>query len=49
VPWHGSQFNVHSGKAVTGPAKDDIELFDAQVRDGQVYVRPKQQREKRAA
>ncbi len=48
-PWHGSQFNVHTGKAVAGPAQDDIETFDAQVRDGQVYVRPQRKQENRAA
>jgi nitrite reductase/ring-hydroxylating ferredoxin subunit len=40
-PWHGSQFDVHSGKVVNGPAKEKIETFEAEVRNGQVYVRPR--------
>ena len=26
-PWHGSQFDVTTGKVVCGPAKDDIETY----------------------
>jgi uncharacterized membrane protein/nitrite reductase/ring-hydroxylating ferredoxin subunit len=48
-PWHGSQFNTHIGAVVNGPAGEEIETFEAEVRDGQVYVRPKRGQEKRAA
>ncbi|HET7186039.1 MAG TPA: DUF2231 domain-containing protein [Terriglobales bacterium] len=48
-PWHGSQFNVHTGGVESGPAKDAIEIFDAEVRDGQIFVRPRRAQEKRAA
>lgn len=40
-PWHGSQFNVHTGTVVNGPAEEKIETFEAEVRDGQVYVHPR--------
>jgi nitrite reductase/ring-hydroxylating ferredoxin subunit/uncharacterized membrane protein len=26
-PWHGSQFDVHTGKVVCGPATEDIEVY----------------------
>ena len=50
-PWHGSQFNVHTGAVVNGPAakEDEIEIFEAEVRDGQIYVLPRRGKEKRAA
>jgi len=40
-PWHGSQFDVHTGIAIAGPATDAIKTYDAEVRDGQIYVFPK--------
>jgi nitrite reductase/ring-hydroxylating ferredoxin subunit/uncharacterized membrane protein len=40
-PWHGSQFDVHSGRVVNGPADTKIESFEAEIRGGEVYVRPK--------
>ncbi len=40
-PWHGSQFNVHTGRVVNGPAQEQIEAYDAYVANGQVYVRPR--------
>ena len=48
-PWHGSQFNVQTGEVVNGPAKREIEMFDAEVREGKIYVRPRRGEEKRAA
>jgi len=38
-PWHGSCFDMHSGKVVEGPAKTDIRAFAVEVRDGQVRIR----------
>jgi len=48
-PWHGSQFNVHDGRVVNGPAQEHIEMFDAELRDGQVYVHPRRGAGKKAA
>lgn len=39
-PWHGSQFDVHSGRVVAGPADRKIETFGSEVRKGEVYVSP---------
>jgi nitrite reductase/ring-hydroxylating ferredoxin subunit len=27
-PWHGSQFDVHTGHVKAGPAEKDIETYD---------------------
>jgi uncharacterized membrane protein/nitrite reductase/ring-hydroxylating ferredoxin subunit len=48
-PWHGSQFNVRTGAVVNGPANNPVETFDAEVREGEIYIRPKKGEEKRAA
>ena len=45
-PWHGSQFNVHTGRVVNGPAEEGIEAYDAFVQNGQVYVRPRRLEQK---
>jgi uncharacterized membrane protein/nitrite reductase/ring-hydroxylating ferredoxin subunit len=39
-PWHGSQFDVHNGLVVAGPAKRKIETYEVEVRGGEVYVLP---------
>jgi nitrite reductase/ring-hydroxylating ferredoxin subunit/uncharacterized membrane protein len=38
-PWHGSQFDTHSGRVVAGPAKHKITIYDTEVRAGEVYVK----------
>ena len=48
-PWHGSQFDVHTGIAIAGPAKDSLKTYDAEVRDGQIYVFPKRVQSGKAA
>ncbi len=48
-PWHGSQFNVHDGRVVKGPAEERIEMFGAEIRDGQIYVHPRRGEERKAA
>jgi uncharacterized membrane protein/nitrite reductase/ring-hydroxylating ferredoxin subunit len=48
-PWHGSQFNVHDGRVVNGPAGERIEGFAAEVRGGRVYVHPRRGEERKAA
>lgn len=48
-PWHGSQFNVHTGAVVNGPAEERIEAFTAEVEAGKVFVRPKHGHKREAA
>lgn len=38
-PWHGSRFNLRSGRAVTGPASVAAPRYDVRVRDGQIEVK----------
>jgi nitrite reductase/ring-hydroxylating ferredoxin subunit/uncharacterized membrane protein len=38
-PWHGSQFDMRTGKAVEGPAKVDLKVFEVTVRSGKIAVR----------
>ncbi len=45
-PWHGSQFDIHTGRVVAGPAERKIETFESEVRKGEVYVSPNKKREK---
>ena len=40
-PWHGSQFNVETGKVVNGPAEERIETYGVEIEKGNVFVRPK--------
>jgi nitrite reductase/ring-hydroxylating ferredoxin subunit len=37
-PWHGSQFDVHSGAVRAGPAKSGIETFPVRVESGHVLL-----------
>jgi nitrite reductase/ring-hydroxylating ferredoxin subunit len=39
-PWHGSQFNVHTGRVVAGPANQAIDTYKVEVRNGEVFVSP---------
>ncbi len=48
-PWHGSQFDIHSGRVVAGPAERKIESYESEVRRGEVYVKPKGGDRRRAA
>lgn len=41
-PWHGSQFDVHTGRVVAGPAKSKIDTYETEVRAGEVYIVPPQ-------
>lgn len=38
-PWHGSCFDMRSGKVTDGPAKEDIRAFEVEEKDGQVRIR----------
>ena len=39
-PWHGSQFDVVTGAVRAGPAKEKIETYRVEERDGQVWLTP---------
>jgi nitrite reductase/ring-hydroxylating ferredoxin subunit/uncharacterized membrane protein len=43
-PWHGSQFDVHSGVVKHGPARDNITCYEIETREGRLFVHlpPKQ-------
>ncbi|MGE0450885.1 MAG: DUF2231 domain-containing protein [Vicinamibacterales bacterium] len=38
-PWHGSQFDVHSGAVRHGPAEQAIRTYGVSERDGRLWVR----------
>ena len=40
-PWHGSQFDIKTGRVVTGPAEEKIETLDVEIRNGEVFVKAK--------
>lgn len=46
-PWHGSQFDVHSGRVVAGPAEERILTYDVVTRGDDVFVYPKRENEQR--
>jgi nitrite reductase/ring-hydroxylating ferredoxin subunit len=48
-PWHGSQFEVHTGRVVNGPAQQRIEPYEIEIRQGEVYVRPRRLEIEKAA
>lgn len=37
-PWHGSQFNVDTGMATAGPAKEKIIIYKTEEREGKVFL-----------
>jgi nitrite reductase/ring-hydroxylating ferredoxin subunit/uncharacterized membrane protein len=39
-PWHGSRFDFRTGKVTGGPAKVDLRVFRAEIRDGKIWVYP---------
>lgn len=39
-PWHGSRFDVRTGKVIAGPAKVDLRTFPTTIRDGKIWVEP---------
>ncbi|HEX2330924.1 MAG TPA: DUF2231 domain-containing protein [Candidatus Angelobacter sp.] len=38
-PWHGSQFDIKTGRVVAGPAENKIDCHPVEVRNGEVYVK----------
>jgi uncharacterized membrane protein/nitrite reductase/ring-hydroxylating ferredoxin subunit len=41
-PWHGSQFDVQTGRVVAGPAGSQIDVYKTEIRGGEVYVQPRE-------
>lgn len=39
-PWHGSKFDVRTGKVTAGPAKVDLRTFRTEIRDGKIWIHP---------
>jgi len=37
-PWHGSQFDLRTGKADAGPAKDGIAVYPTLIENGKVFI-----------
>ena len=40
-PWHGSQFDIRTGRVVAGPAEEKIETYSIETRGNEVYIKPK--------
>jgi nitrite reductase/ring-hydroxylating ferredoxin subunit/uncharacterized membrane protein len=38
-PWHGSEFDLETGKVNHGPATDSIDIYETRVSNGQVQIR----------
>jgi nitrite reductase/ring-hydroxylating ferredoxin subunit/uncharacterized membrane protein len=38
-PWHGSQFDIKTGRVVSGPAEEKITCYEVEIRSGEVYVK----------
>ncbi len=37
-PWHGSQFDIRTGKVNLGPAIDSINIYEVKIENGEVFV-----------
>jgi len=49
-PWHGSQFDVTTGRVVSGPAEHKIVTYETEARQGEIYVKkPDRGGQKKAA
>jgi nitrite reductase/ring-hydroxylating ferredoxin subunit/uncharacterized membrane protein len=48
-PWHGSQFDITTGRVVAGPAQSKIQTYATEVRNGEVYILPGREEVKKAA
>lgn len=48
-PWHGSQFDITTGRVVSGPAEERVLTYDVVVRRDDVYVYPKRSEQEKAA
>lgn len=47
-PWHGSQFDTHTGRVIAGPAKNKIAVYETDIRAGEVYIRQRKEQPKAA-
>lgn len=48
-PWHGSQFDILTGRVVTGPAKQNIKSYEVEIVDKEVFVKPPKAPSRKAA
>jgi uncharacterized membrane protein/nitrite reductase/ring-hydroxylating ferredoxin subunit len=48
-PWHGSQFDVRTGRVVAGPAQKKILTYKTDIRGGEVYLVPEAGAEEKKA
>jgi len=37
-PWHGSQFDVHTGVLKAGPGSENIKVFKVEIKEGKVFI-----------
>ncbi|HEY8402348.1 MAG TPA: DUF2231 domain-containing protein [Cytophagaceae bacterium] len=37
-PWHGSQFDVRTGKVKAGPAQSDIRVYKVEIKEGKIVL-----------
>lgn len=38
-PWHGSQFDIRTGRVIAGPAQEPIKTYEIEIRAGEVYIK----------
>ncbi|HUQ49202.1 MAG TPA: Rieske (2Fe-2S) protein [Terriglobales bacterium] len=48
-PWHGSQFDILTGRVVARPAKQKIKTYEVEIVDKEVFVRPRKSPSRKAA
>ncbi|HUS19381.1 MAG TPA: DUF2231 domain-containing protein [Terriglobales bacterium] len=48
-PWHGSQFDLRTGRVVAGPAEEKIKIYGIEIRENEVFVSPKKSPSRKAA
>lgn len=40
-PWHGSQFDIVTGRVVAGPAEEKIDIYQIETKGNEVFIKPK--------
>jgi nitrite reductase/ring-hydroxylating ferredoxin subunit/uncharacterized membrane protein len=48
-PWHGSQFDLKTGRVIAGPAEEKIKIYNTRIAAGEVWVVPDTQPAEKAA
>ncbi len=38
-PWHGSQFDIRTGRVIAGPAEEHLKTYEVEMRSGEVFVK----------